>query len=135
MISTEPLLQLLMAVLLGGLIGYERQQKHKSAGLRTHVLVCLASAGIMIAAEQYYGIGHAELSRFAQAIVTGIGFLGAGTILSKKGHVLGLTTAASVWAIAGVGIVIGLRQYALATGITVLALFFLRNKSLDFAAR
>lgn len=123
--------RLLLAVLLGGMIGYERQQKHKAAGLRTHILVCLASAALMGAAERYYGNGHVEIARIAAAIITGIGFLGAGTIISHGTRVRGLTTAASVWYVSGIGIIVGMGEYALAAAATVLGFILLLNKHID----
>lgn len=114
--TTESIIRLCMAVILGGIIGYERQAQSKSAGLRTHILVCLGSClcmivSINIAMDFYfqYGITNSDPERIAAQVITGIGFLGAGTILAnqKDRIVKGLTTAASIWAVAAVGLVVG----------------------------
>src|SRR3989344_1042151 len=102
------LLNVLLAVILGGMIGLDRQKKHQAAGLRTHMLVCVASTVLITSAISYFGEGRTEIAPIAQAIMTGIGFLGAGAIISKNAHVHGLTTAASIWCVAALGIIIGL---------------------------
>ncbi|HIE30679.1 TPA: MgtC/SapB family protein [Candidatus Poribacteria bacterium] len=130
----EFLLRLLLAIALGGLIGLEREFHGRAAGLRTHILVCLGSTIIMIASmrlyEQYADLMNdstvrIDPGRIAAGIVTGIGFLGAGVILQSGNIVRGLTTAASVWFVAGVGIAIGIGLYILASEVTALALFVL----------
>ncbi|MBI1969692.1 MgtC/SapB family protein [Candidatus Woesearchaeota archaeon] len=120
-------LKLILAAALAGLIGIEREHKHRPAGLRTHMLVCIASTAIIIAALEMSTPDAA--GRIAAAIITGIGFLGAGTIISQKKTVHGLTTAASVWAVAGLGIVIGLGHYSLAVATALLFLIILHFKS------
>ncbi len=108
-ILTSPLIPLtgllLLAVLLGGLVGWERERHERPAGLRTHVLVCVGAALMTLVSNRT----GADSDRIAAQIVTGVGFLGAGTILrdGTSGAVRGLTTAASLWAIAGVGIAVG----------------------------
>lgn len=104
------LLRLAVATLLGALIGLERERLERAAGLRTHALVALASALIMIVS----GYGFAELgttprdpTRMAAQVVSGIGFLGAGVIIFRKNAVRGLTTAASIWAVSGLGLAAG----------------------------
>lgn len=124
-----------LAMLLGGLIGFERELADKPAGFRTNMLVAGAAALLV-------GLGDAMLSRFGgnelvqsdpirivEAIVTGISFLGAGTIFrrSRDEQVEGLTTAASILLCAAVGISVALRQFTLAVGVTVLALVVLRG--------
>lgn len=99
------LLRLLVAVLLGGLIGFERQIHGRPAGLRTHILVCAGSALIMIASESL-GEGS-DAGRAVAGIVTGVGFLGAGVIVKSREIVRGLTTAACVWFVAALGILVG----------------------------
>ncbi len=96
---------LLLAVLLGGLVGWERERHERPAGLRTHILVCVGAALMTLISNRT----GADSDRIAAQIVTGVGFLGAGTILrdGTSGAVRGLTTAASLWAIAGVGIAVG----------------------------
>jgi len=132
--SHEFLLRLFLAVVLGGLIGLEREFHGRAAGLRTHILVCLASTTIMIASMQLYEqyadfISESTIridpGRIAAGIVTGIGFLGAGIILQSGNIVRGLTTAACVWFVAGVGVAVGIGLYVLAAEATALALFVL----------
>ena len=101
--------RLLLAVVLGGLLGIDRERVHSAAGLRTHMLVCLGAA-VLVLAGYVLGFGHDAESRVIQGIIAGIGFLGAGTILkvSEKIEVHGLTTAASIWVAASVGVSAGL---------------------------
>ncbi len=112
----EILLRLAVASVLGGLVGIERQRYDWAAGLRTHMLVCLGSALMMIVSSfgfmDVLSLGHSnislDVSRVAAQVVSGIGFLGAGTIMFlKREEVKGLTTAAGLWAVAGVGLAIG----------------------------
>ena len=102
----ELLLRLTLSCVLGGVIGYERQSRHKSAGLRTNVLVCLGSCLIMVLSESIYmsveGHTNADPARLAAQVVSGIGFLGAGAIMKEGLTVTGLTTAACLWVVAGV---------------------------------
>lgn len=103
------LLRLLLAMLLGGLIGFERERSNHAAGLRTHILVCLGSALIMLLSIYGFSDFVAEINvridpaRLATAVITGIGFLGAGTILFTGKSITGLTTAASIWVVGAVG--------------------------------
>lgn len=98
-----------LAALLGGIIGYEREQEGKAAGLRTHMLVGLASA-LFTVAPIGAGMSIADMSRVVQGIAAGIGFLGAGTILKLTGkqEIIGLTTAAGLWLTAAVGVAVGI---------------------------
>lgn len=133
----EILGSVLMALILGGLIGVEREVADKPAGLRTHMLVAAASA-LMIdlgdvvihsfSGETGTNVVQADPLRLIEAVATGISFLGAGTILRRRGksHVEGLTTAASILFTAGVGISVALSQYVVAVGSTTLALITLR---------
>lgn len=107
---TELFLRLLLSSVLGAIIGYERESAHKAAGLRTHMIVCIGSA--LITLVSMYGFGSGDPTRIAASIITGIGFLGAGTIMVSKGGISGLTTAATLWIVAGVGIGIGTGYYA-----------------------
>lgn len=127
--EVEALIRLLMALFLGGLIGYERQACNKAAGLRTHVLVCIGSCLIMILSINIYytvqGYTNADPARLAAQVVSGIGFLGAGTIMKEGVTVRGLTTAASLWVVSGVGLAAGSGYYVsaiLATGLVFLTL-------------
>jgi putative Mg2+ transporter-C (MgtC) family protein len=99
-------LKLMLAVVLGGLIGIERETHGRPAGLRTHILVCLGSALFTIVSTYYTG-EHSDPSRIASQIVSGIGFLGAGTIIRQGSVIRGLTTAASLWTTAAIGMAAG----------------------------
>lgn len=112
----ELLLRLALSCVLGGVIGYERQSRRKSAGLRTNILVCLGSCLIMVLSESIYhqveGLTNADPARLAAQVVSGIGFLGAGTIMKEGPTVKGLTTAACLWVVAGVGLAVGAGYYS-----------------------
>ena len=138
--------RLLLAAIMGGLIGLEREIRAKEAGLRTHFLVALGSALLMIVsqwgfqgAEDIPGTRHADVARVAAQIVSGIGFLGAGTIIVQKQSVRGLTTAAGLWVAAGIGMAIGGGLYVVGlvgTGLTLLGLelfHLLRNVKSQYA--
>ncbi|NBG89596.1 MgtC/SapB family protein [Isachenkonia alkalipeptolytica] len=131
MIGTmEIALRLFLAAVLGGIIGFEREVSNRPAGFRTHILVTLGSCLIMIlSAYGFHGLGPdgsgGEPARLAAQVVSGIGFLGAGTILREGTNVRGLTTAASIWISGGIGLAIGLGYYAAASLTTLLALFSL----------
>ncbi|MGN0519751.1 MAG: MgtC/SapB family protein [Candidatus Fimenecus sp.] len=103
--------KLALAVLLSGIIGFEREHSHRPAGFRTHILVAVGSALIMLTsvyiAEKYKGQMNVDITRMSGQVVSGIGFLGAGTILREGFSVKGLTTAASLWAVSCIGIAIG----------------------------
>lgn len=98
--------KLLLAGLLGGIVGYEREVHEHPAGLRTHILVCMGSA-LMTLVSVSFSRPEGDPTRIAAQIVSGIGFLGAGTILRQGSIVRGLTTAASLWTVAGIGIAVG----------------------------
>lgn len=113
------LLDIALAGFLGFLIGLERKLKMKEAGIRTHTIVCIGSALLMIISK--YGFtGEVDSSRIAAQIVSGIGFLGAGIIVYRQHEVKGLTTAAGIWASAGVGMACGASMYIIAVGATVI---------------
>jgi putative Mg2+ transporter-C (MgtC) family protein len=102
-------LRILFAVILGGVVGAERERLGKAAGVRTHMLVCLGTALFIMAAERA-GLGEGDLGRIIQGVAAGIGFLGAGTILkvADRGEIRGLTTAAGIWLTAAVGIAVAI---------------------------
>jgi putative Mg2+ transporter-C (MgtC) family protein len=128
----QVIIRLLAAMFLGGIVGIQRESTRKPAGLRTHVLVCVATAAFMIACSAK-GMSSDGLSRVIQGIVTGIGFIGAGTILklSQEHEIKGLTTAASVWMTAAIGVVVGLGSLGIALMVTVLALIILSLARLE----
>lgn len=107
------LLRLLLAMLCGGILGYEREKKHRPAGFRTYMIVCLGSALAMMVGLYVTDItGSGDASRIAAQVVSGIGFLGAGTILvTRQNQVRGLTTAAGLWAVACIGLALGAGFY------------------------
>ena len=120
---TQISVRLLMAALLGGILGFEREQRGKAAGIRTHMLVAIGAA-LFILIPQQAGITDAEMSRVVQGVIAGIGFLGAGAIIkgSNKKHLKGLTTAAGIWLTAAIGVAAGLGRKASAILCTFLAL-------------
>jgi putative Mg2+ transporter-C (MgtC) family protein len=128
----EIIIRLATAAILGGIVGLERERLEWAAGLRTHMLVCVGSALIMIVSAfgfaDVLGTPHVELdpSRIAAQVVSGIGFLGAGTILFLRQEVIrGLTTAASLWTVAGIGLAVGGGLYIAAITTTVLVVLIL----------
>lgn len=126
----EVVLRLLLSVLLSGLVGLEREVKGRAAGFRTHILVCLGSTLIMLTSVHLY-LEHGgassgiDASRIAAQVVSGIGFLGAGTIIQIRDAVRGLTTAASLWVAAGIGLAVGSGFYVGAAASTVIVLVVL----------
>lgn len=122
------LLRLVVAALLAGVLGFEREQSGKAAGLRTHMLVGIASALFMAVGEALPGRAGDPL-RTVQAVATGVGFLGAGAIffVPKSRRVHGLTTAASIWATSAIGLTAGAGAFVLAAGATALLAFVLRG--------
>ncbi len=124
---------LVFAVLLGGLVGLEREMSGRPAGLRTHVLVCVSATMLIMMSQSAAADGGAGVSgrvvfdpnRMGAGIVTGIGFLGAATVLRSGDVLRGLTTAACIWFVAGLGIVLGYQNYALGIVSTAIALFVL----------
>ncbi|HVE51324.1 MAG TPA: MgtC/SapB family protein [Casimicrobiaceae bacterium] len=126
---TRVAVRLVVAVVLGAAIGYEREKSSSTAGLRTHMLVALGVALVIVAAEQS-GFDNADVSRVLQGVLAGIGFLGAGAILKQadKAEIKGLTTAASIWSTAAIAIAAGLGKEAtaiLATAVVVVILSLL----------
>ena len=124
-IELEMILRILMAAALGAIIGYQRERAGKSAGLRTVVLVCVGAALFTMAS--IYGFGAvADPSRVAAGIVIGIGFLGAGAIMRREGgHIEGLTTAATIWVMASIGLAAGAGLYLISAVTTAVILIIL----------
>lgn len=126
--------KLLLAVILGGIIGWERETRGRPAGLRTHILVCVGVTLMMVVSENMFekykiysddSVIRIDPARIAAQVVTGIGFLGAGTIMRFKASVRGLTTAASLWVVAGIGLAIGSNCFIPALITTVIVFFTL----------
>jgi putative Mg2+ transporter-C (MgtC) family protein len=121
----ELMLQLALATLLGGAIGLERELGGKPAGLRTNILICMGSVlytKLSVALAQ-----GADPSRIAAQIVTGVGFIGAGTILHARGAVVGLTSAATIWVVAAIGVALGAGMYLEAVGTTLFVIVVLQG--------
>jgi putative Mg2+ transporter-C (MgtC) family protein len=123
---TRIVIRLAMAVLLGGILGYERETRGMAAGLRTHMLVALGAAMFVMVPAQA-GMEVADMSRVLQGVIAGIGFLGAGAIikLQNEHEIKGLTTAASIWLTAAIGVAAGMGREATAVLSTLLALLIL----------
>jgi len=124
-IEVEMVLRLLLAAALGAVIGYQRERAGKPAGLRTHILICIGAALFTVASLYGFGV-VADPSRVAAGIVAGIGFIGAGAIMRRgEGIVAGLTTAATIWAVAAIGLAAGAGLYLVSAVTTVLILIVL----------
>ncbi len=125
----ETLGRIILAVVLSGLIGIEREFRQKGAGLRTHILVGLGSTLIVLTSiyifDTYRSIAIFDPTRMISGIVTGIGFLCAGTIIQAESRVMGLTSAAVLWIVSGVGIAVGAGHYVAAIAVTVIVFFVL----------
>jgi len=124
-IELELVLRILLAVALGAIIGFQRGKAEKPAGMRDLVLICAGAA--LFTVVSIYGFGVVDQARVAAGIVTGIGFLGAGAIIRRGegGVIKGLTTAATIWVTAGIGLAAGAGMYILATVTTFLVLVVL----------
>jgi putative Mg2+ transporter-C (MgtC) family protein len=120
-VLSSTLARLLLAALLGGIIGLERQLRHRPAGLRTHMFICFGAAMFTVLSRQLAGV-ESDSARIAAQIIPGIGFIGAGSILHAKTSVTGLTTAATLFVVAGVGMAAGGGLYRTATFATVIIL-------------
>lgn len=137
----EVVLKLVLAIALGGLIGLEREASQKPAGFRTNILVCVGSAMMMMLSVmiiQSKGGTTDTLVRMAAGVITGIGFLGAGTILHARGTIAGLTTASTIWVVAGLGLVIGAGYYVPAlifTALTIATLVLFRRVEESYLRR
>jgi len=127
-------IKLIVAGVLGGLIGYERENSQRPAGFRTHILVCVSAALVMVTSdflfEKYHTFVNMDPARLGAQVISGIGFLGAGTIIRDGFNVKGLTTAASLWAVACIGLAVGVGFYSGAVFTTIIifsTLIFLRK--------
>lgn len=125
-LQLDLMLQLGLATLLGGAVGLERELAGKPAGLRTNILICMGSV-IFTQLSMTMGGVTADPTRVAAQIVTGVGFIGAGTILHARGTVVGLTSAATIWVVAAIGVALGAKHYFEAVGATVFVLATLQG--------
>ena len=122
--EVEPIIKITLAFVLSAIVGFEREVSLKPAGLRTHILVGLGSSLLtVLSIEAFPG---ADTSRVAASVIVGIGFLGAGTIIKTKEKIVGLTTAATLWTIASIGVAVGAGHYILAIAATALAYLALK---------
>lgn len=126
--SVQPdiLVKVLLSLLLGGAVGFEREMHGRSAGLRTHILVCLGATLVMIVGRYIASYSDHDPGRVAAGIITGVGFLGAGVIIRMEKGVRGLTTAACLWLVAALGVTIGMDLYAVSVigaVVTIVVLF------------
>jgi putative Mg2+ transporter-C (MgtC) family protein len=124
MVWPGDVLSIVLAVILGAVVGLEREIRGKAAGLRTNVLICLGAAVFTIISERMSG-DKDSITRIAAQIVTGVGFLGAGAVIQDRGGIHGLTTAATIWLVASVGMACGARLYPLAVISTLIAIVVL----------
>jgi putative Mg2+ transporter-C (MgtC) family protein len=127
--QTEFVIRIFIAAILAGIIGYERELSHKPAGLRTHIFVGMGACLFTIAS--FYLLpenleGSTDVTRIAAGIVAGISFISAGSIIALRGDVKGLTTAASLWVIAAIGLMVGLGNFLLPIVATIISYIILR---------
>ena len=120
----ELLLQVVLATLLGGAVGIERELSGKPAGLRTNILICVGATLFTVLSLKLSG-GRGDPARVAAQILPGVGFIGAGTILHARGSVTGLTSAATIWVVAAIGMALGAGAYTEAVGTTLLVMLIL----------
>ena len=141
--TTQVVLRILLAICFGALIGMEREHAHRPAGLRTHILVCVGACLVMLTSEFTYNEYHQfspnmDINRLGAQVISGIGFLGAGTIIRNGSSVKGLTTAASVWAVACIGLATGVGFYLGATVCTLaifIALSYVKNGAKSYETK
>jgi len=138
----EVAFRLFLAFLLGGIVGFERESHNRPAGIRTHILVCVGATLIMlVSAYGFTGSGwgdHVDPARIAAQVVTGVGFLGAGTIFRHGSTITGLTTAATLWLVSGIGLAVGIGYYlgaGVVTAIAIINLTLLRSMEKIFNKR
>jgi putative Mg2+ transporter-C (MgtC) family protein len=135
--ETQVVFRVLLAAIFGTLVGLEREHAHRPAGLRTHVLVCVGSCLVMLTAQFTYNYYHQfspnmDIARLGAQVISGVGFLGAGTIIRDGSSVKGLTTAASVWAVACIGLATGIGFYLGTTVATIIIFIFLAYTRVSF---
>ncbi len=127
--TTSSIFKLIISLILGSVVGWERKRKGQIAGIRTFALISMGSTLAMILSiyvpQEYLGLKNGDPGRIAAQVVTGIGFLGAGTIIQMKGSVRGLTTAAGIWIVAAIGMAVGVGMYAVSLVATILILVIL----------
>lgn len=124
-LNMEPVIQLLLATVLGGTIGFQREIAKKAAGIRTYAFVAIGSCLFTILSRSGFHGTVVDPTRIAAQVVVGIGFLGAGLIFVRQAHVEGLTTAAGLWVVAAIGMSVAVSQYTLAITTTVVSLLLL----------
>jgi len=124
--TLEFLFRIIISLLLGALVGFEREITRKPAGLRTHAFVSMGACLFTISSFYLAGNANIDSSRIAAGIVTGIGFIGAGSIIATKGHVKGLTTAASLWVVSAIGLMVGLGELVLPIISSIIIFIMLR---------
>ena len=129
----EMIFQLCLALVLAGVIGYEREKYSKPAGLRTHMVLAIGCTILTILSTSFPDT--TDNSRLAAAIITGIGFIGAGTVLQTRERIVGLTTAASIWLTASISLAVGTRNYILALAGTILGYIVLESKPFNFSKK
>jgi putative Mg2+ transporter-C (MgtC) family protein len=127
--EVELIIKIVVSVVLGAIIGFERQLTHKPAGLRTHIFVCMGSclftlSSFFLLPENTFGT--VDATRIASGIVAGISFIGAGSIIASGGDVKGITTAASLWVVAAIGLMVGLGNILLPVVVTIIVFIVLR---------
>lgn len=125
--DVEMIFRLLLGIALGASIGFERELKHRPAGLRTHMLVSLGACVFAVSSLSF----DIDPSRIAAGIVAGIGFLGAGTIIAHKGHVKGITSAATLWVVASIGLASGIGEYYIAIISAISVFLILRFEKIE----
>ena len=129
----EMIFRLCLALVLAGVIGYEREKYSKPAGLRTHMVLAIGCTILTILSTSFPDT--TDNSRLAAAIITGIGFIGAGTVLQTRERIVGLTTAASIWLTASISLAVGTRNYILALAGTILGYIVLESKPFNFSKK
>jgi putative Mg2+ transporter-C (MgtC) family protein len=129
----EMIFRLCLALVLAGVIGYEREKYSKPAGLRTHMVLAIGCTILTILSTSFPDT--TDNSRLAAAIITGIGFIGAGTVLQTRERIVGLTTAASIWLTASISLAVGTGNYILAVAGTILGYIVLESKPFNFSKK